>query len=335
MTHDAKRLGWVICANISDHLRSGREKGRFYQGTRKFSGGTKVYLGEPFWGMGGMNLRVAGLHRISRSWTHSVISSGVLVNLRPYAVYSVRKWETLGDNFAVTFDTKDDALEFMERVHQAVRDEWPTKIKPVVAEGPWGYFQTDPYHPAAAHPVGETSLINRAAQYAKAAHQGQTLWRGTQNPYFNYLKQTVDIVKKIELDPSILAAAWLHGTHARTDRDATELEVQFGGRVAALVRELTYTHDPDGQPSMQAQYAAAPSKSDAAALIEAATLVVTTREMRIDPPNWPIDGTRAYLNNAAKIMARLTPRRALHQMLEEEALATGRHWKAIPPPLPD
>lgn len=144
MSGDAKRLGWDICATISDHLRSGLKKGRFYQGTRKFSAGTKVYLGEPFRGMGGMDLRVAGLHRISRSWTTSFIPDSVLANIRPYGVYSPRTWENIADNFATPFEDKEDALHFMEYIIGAAHRAWPEKLQPVTGDGPWGSYQTAP-----------------------------------------------------------------------------------------------------------------------------------------------------------------------------------------------
>ena len=336
MGHDAKHLGWVVCANISDHLRSGREKGRFYQGTRKFSAGTKVYLGEPFRGMGGMNLRVAGLHRMSRSWTTSIISSGVLTNIRPYGVYSPRKWETITDNFATPFDDKEDALHFLEYIISAARNEWPEKIQAAKVDRPWGSVRTDLYHPAAlSTPQDEVSLINRASQYANEAYAGQTLWVGTRNIYFSYLKQAVDIIKEIHLDPSVVAATWLHGTLSRTKTSFKELEARFGMRVAGLVRELTYPEQPDGKPPMQAQYYTAIIKTGPAKLIDAAALIVTTREMRLDPPNWPSDGTTAYLNNATKIMSELDAGRTLRLLFEEEKMATGRFWKTLPQPLPD
>ncbi|WP_298857624.1 hypothetical protein [uncultured Sulfitobacter sp.] len=336
MTQEAKRLGWVVCANISDHLRSGREKGRFYQGTRKFSAGTKVYLGVPFWGMGGINLRVAGLHRMSRSWTTSIISSSVLVNIRPYGIYSPRKWETITDNYATPFDAKEDALHFMEYIIDASYRERPEKIQPVTVERPWGYFQTAPYRPAPSAPSrGDIGLITRSAQYANKVHMGHTLWLGTHHSYISYLKQTTDIVKKIDPDPSVFSAAWLHGTLTRTGTGYRELETRFGMRAAGLVRELTYPEQSDGKPPMQAQFNCASLKTNAASLIDAATLIVTTREMRTDPPNWPREGTQAYLNNATKIIKKLGVGSTLRLMFEEEKLATGRFWKTLPPPLPD
>lgn len=289
-----------------------------------------------FWGMGGMNLRVAGLDRMSRSWTTSIISSSVLVNIRPYGVYSPRKWETITDNYATPFAQKEGALHFMDYIIGAARSERPEKIQPVTVEGPWGSFQTDPYYPAAAAPPeGEMSLVNRAAQYAKAVHEGQTLWLGTEHSYFSYLKQTAEIVMKIDPDPSVVAAAWLHGTLSHTETEYRELETLFGMRVAGLVRELTYPEQPDGKPPMQIQYNSIHQKTDAAMLIDTAKLIVTTREMRTDPPNWPREGTQAYLNNATKIIKKRDPGTMLRLMFEEEKMATGRFWKTLPPPLPD
>lgn len=140
---------------------------------------------------------------------------------------------------------------------------------------------------------------------------------------------------QINPDPSVVAATWLHGTLARTDTSYAALERHFGMRIAALVRELTYPETPDGKPPMQAQYHSAPTKTGTAQVIDAATLTVTTREMRTDPPNWPREGTQAYLNNATQIMKRLQQGSTLSGMFEKEKEATGRFWKTLPPPLPN
>lgn len=145
MAASAEVLGWVVCGNISDHLRGGTDPDRFYQGTRMFSPGTKVYLGPAYWGMGGRCVHAVGLRRISRDFVNCVIDTGVLENLRPGSVYSASRWATLTKLGAMTFETRSEAEQEVERYSDALKREGPDKLLPVERSGPWGPYLVDAY----------------------------------------------------------------------------------------------------------------------------------------------------------------------------------------------
>ena len=142
---DPKLLGFAVVGNISDHLRGGRTEGKFYQGTPKFSPGTKVYLGDAYWGMGGQNIHVIGLRRVSRRFVNVAIHSGILDNLRVTAIYAPKIWTMLDRLYGQRFDHKEEADAYCARVMRAALAERPEKLQPETREGPWGAYEADPY----------------------------------------------------------------------------------------------------------------------------------------------------------------------------------------------
>ena len=128
MSVDAKLLGWSVCGNISDHIRGGTDPDKFYQGTKMFSPGTKVYLGSAYWGMGGQKIHVIGLRRTSRDFVNCVIHIGVLENLRTSSVYSTSRWETLERLNARLFETEQNAAEYLSKCSEALTHERPEKL---------------------------------------------------------------------------------------------------------------------------------------------------------------------------------------------------------------
>lgn len=131
-------LGFAICANISDHLRGGQDPDKYYQGTIKFSPGTKVYLGEGYWGMGCENTHVIGLRRVSRKFVNCAVEIGVLCNIRVAAVYSPKIWAALSRLHGLTFEDKDAAETYVQKVMFALKLNRPDKLKPELRSGPWG-----------------------------------------------------------------------------------------------------------------------------------------------------------------------------------------------------
>lgn len=332
MAENAHRLGWVVCANISDHLRGGGVKGRFYQGTRKFAKGTKVYLGAPFRGMGCMDIRVAGLHRTTRSWTSCVIQTAVLINIRLDGVYSQHKWDTLDINGAHSFEDRAQALEFMEEMTQVALFEQPEKLKLTVKSGPWGTVAAEPYRIAQSNP--DVSLIHRAAQFARDAHTGQTRNSNSDTPYFTVVSNVAATVKQHTTDEAVIAAAWLHATLTKTATTPAVLRDLFGDRVAYIVQELTYDPALKGTALAQEKVDTARAKSIGAILIESAFEIEFVKSLRVDPPEWTAQNVGVYLRNSEILIRRLHPRLAVRAAHAEQTEATGRFWKTRPPPLP-
>ena len=335
MSHDAKRLGWVICANISDHLRSGREKGRFYQGTPKFSAGTKVYLGEPFRGMGSMNLRVAGLHRMERCWISCIIATNILAKIRPYGVYSGRKWQTLRDNGVNCFDDKATALLFMEEIISAAEHERPEKLKTSEIQGPWGKKSIEAYR--IDDPSGPThpNPINAAAQFAQTAHEGQLRKGAALMPYITHPAEVAEIVREYGGGDAAIIAAWLHDTVEDTDVTLYDIERHFGPRISSLVDELTDNPTLTKAQQHQAQIDSAAHMTSTAALVKAADQLSNVRSLRLNPPDWPRAQIQAYVKKASAVLALLKCSDYLKSAFQNEAKATLDFWETRSPPLPD
>lgn len=84
----------------------------------------------------------------------------------------------------------------------------------------------------------DTSLFDKAAQFAIEAHKG-TERRGKGFPYIIHPMEAATIVANITNDPEMLAAAILHDTVEDTDVTIEQIEELFGPRVARLVNTDT------------------------------------------------------------------------------------------------
>ena len=80
----------------------------------------------------------------------------------------------------------------------------------------------------------DTSLFDKAAQFAIEAHRGVER-RGKGFPYIIHPMEAASIVANITNDPEMLAAAILHDTVEDTDVTIEQIEELFGPRVAHLV----------------------------------------------------------------------------------------------------
>ncbi|MEX1158181.1 MAG: bifunctional (p)ppGpp synthetase/guanosine-3',5'-bis(diphosphate) 3'-pyrophosphohydrolase [Thermomicrobiales bacterium] len=87
------------------------------------------------------------------------------------------------------------------------------------------------------NPGMDTSLIERAYQYAEDAHLGEL--RKSGEPYIIHPVRVAMILAGMQLDPETLAAALLHDVIEDTDVSKANLEAEFGPRVATLVEGVT------------------------------------------------------------------------------------------------
>lgn len=88
----------------------------------------------------------------------------------------------------------------------------------------------------------DTSLFDRAAQFAIDAHRGIER-RGKGFPYIIHPMEAAAIVATVTNDPEMLAAAILHDTVEDTDVTIEQIESLFGSRVAHLVNIETAQKD--------------------------------------------------------------------------------------------
>lgn len=84
----------------------------------------------------------------------------------------------------------------------------------------------------------DTSLFDKAAQFAIEAHRGDER-RGKGFPYIIHPMEAAAIVATVTNDPEMLAAAILHDTVEDTDVTIEQIEELFGPRVARLVHVET------------------------------------------------------------------------------------------------
>jgi hypothetical protein len=76
---------WCLVGNIIDP--SDQDQQPLPQGTKHFSGGTKVYCLPAQWGDGYDRIKVIGRHRGSRQFVTMIISADRVVNWRAKVVY--------------------------------------------------------------------------------------------------------------------------------------------------------------------------------------------------------------------------------------------------------
>lgn len=119
MTEGRAPFCHAIVANISDHLRGGRDPGRFYQGTASFAPSTRVYVGHIYHGEGGEHLHVIGLRRVSRRFVNRAVHVEMLDNLRIAAIYAPKVFKTLERFNGLIFDDSEDARPTLERLLNA------------------------------------------------------------------------------------------------------------------------------------------------------------------------------------------------------------------------
>ena len=88
-------------------------------------------------------------------------------------------------------------------------------------------------------------LTERARRYATTAHtQINHRRKYTSQPYDVHLQAVARRVASVSEDPAMVAAAWLHDTVEDTPATFEDIEREFGGDVAALVRDLTDISKP-------------------------------------------------------------------------------------------
>ena len=101
-----------------------------------FSPGTKVYIGAGYWGMGGRNIHVVGLRRISRDLVNSGVHIGAIGHFRVKSIYSEKRWSNLKHLEAELFSNREDANAYLEWILSANKRERPAKLNTNSASDP-------------------------------------------------------------------------------------------------------------------------------------------------------------------------------------------------------
>lgn len=139
------------------------------------------------------------------------------------------------------------------------------------------------------------SLEEKAKRFARKAHSraGQRR-KYTQEPYIVHPQAVAELLRSIDADDKLLAAAWLHDTLEDTSTTFRQLNRLFGEEVALLVSMLT---NPPGPPvegrlkrkQLQLQHTA--NASPRAQTIKLADIIDNTRDVVDNDPEF----ARIYL----------------------------------------
>lgn len=151
-------------------------------------------------------------------------------------------------------------------------------------------------------------LILRAAAFAADRHRLQRRKDADASPYINHPLALADILAReggIE-DATVIAAALLHDTVEDTETTIEEIEAAFGGRVAAIVAEVTDDKSLPKEERKRLQVAKARGKSPGAQLVKLADKISNLRDLVAAPPaNWSDERKRAYFEWARSVIDEL------------------------------
>lgn len=83
------------------------------------------------------------------------------------------------------------------------------------------------------------NLVQKAQAFAEKAHQNHTENDSLKTPYIFHLRRVAALVELSGGSNEEIAAAWLHDTIEDTSVSFEDIEREFGGAVAGIVRGLT------------------------------------------------------------------------------------------------
>ncbi|MCB1782839.1 MAG: bifunctional (p)ppGpp synthetase/guanosine-3',5'-bis(diphosphate) 3'-pyrophosphohydrolase [Alphaproteobacteria bacterium] len=87
------------------------------------------------------------------------------------------------------------------------------------------------------NPDFDTALIEKAYNYAKEKHEGQT--RASGEPYYTHPVEVAQILSEMNMDAATIATAILHDTVEDTDATLEDLKKLFGEEIADLVNGVS------------------------------------------------------------------------------------------------
>lgn len=152
------------------------------------------------------------------------------------------------------------------------------------------------------------TLVERAAEFAAWAHEGQVRKGEAGLPYVVHPQDVHDIlVAHGVTDEVTLAAAWLHDTVEDCKAKGVTHEMlveKFGPEVAGVVAEVT---DIPGTKSKgkSSQVKRAPTMTPRAKLLKLADKTSNVRSLVKNPPGWKPAGVRGYVESATNVVRAL------------------------------
>lgn len=87
------------------------------------------------------------------------------------------------------------------------------------------------------HPGADVSVLQKAYEFAKNAHEGQL--RKSGEPYINHPLHTAYLLTEIKADLATVAAGLLHDVPEDTEKTLDDVEMEFGAEITNLVKGIT------------------------------------------------------------------------------------------------
>lgn len=161
----------------------------------------------------------------------------------------------------------------------------------------------------------EHGLVLRAAAFAAQRHRRQRRLDAERSPYINHPLALADTLANLGgiADPVVLCAALLHDTVEDTATTFEEIELAFGARIAAVVREVTDDKTLPKAERKRLQIEHARHISAEAKLVKLADKICNLTDLLDAPPAWPRQRKRDYFDWTAQVVAGV---RGAHPLLE-------------------
>ena len=167
----------------------------------------------------------------------------------------------------------------------------------------------------------------RALVFAAAKHRDQRRKDPTAAPYINHPIAVANVLANEAgiADPVVLCAALLNDTIEDTKTTATELEEQFGQKVASVVLEITDDKSFQKPIRKQLQIDNAAQLSTEAKLVSLADKICNLRDTAVAPKvGWSTERTQAYFDWAAQVIAGVRGTNPKLEALFDEVYGQGQ-----------
>lgn len=154
----------------------------------------------------------------------------------------------------------------------------------------------------------ETGHIFSALAFAARKHSGQHRKGGMGEPYINHLIAVAELLLNTGRihDTDVIVASILHDTVEDTDTTIAEINNRFGGRTAAIVREVTDEKGLSTAERRLSQVRHASDLSFEARLVKLADKISNVSDIIDNPPaGWSHDDRIAYVRWGKEVVDRI------------------------------
>lgn len=166
--------------------------------------------------------------------------------------------------------------------------------------------------------------VLQALSFAASKHRNQRRKDSEASPYINHpISLAAILAAEAGVDDTaIICAAILHDTIEDTETTAQELEAKFGGRIAAIVMEVTDDKSLPKERRKELQVEKAAYKSHDAKLVKLADKIANLRDIASSPPaSWSVERRQQYFDWADEVVAGMRGANPVLERLFDEARA--------------